>query len=52
MQILQPDYLFHLAGESNTSDDFNQSKLVNVDFAKFLLDAIEINKMQKNHEKE
>ncbi len=43
---IQPDYLFHLAGESNTSDDFNQSKLVNVDFAKFLLDAIEINKMQ------
>ena len=43
---IQPDYLFHLAGESNTSNDFNQSKLVNVDFAKFLLDAVEINKIQ------
>lgn len=43
---LKPDYIFHLAGSSNMSDDFDQSKLVNTDFSKFILDAINKNNLQ------
>lgn len=43
---IRPHYLFHLAGAANSSIDLNESKLVNVDYAKFLLRAIEINNIQ------
>tara|TARA_B100001057_G_C22780082_1_gene923293 strand:- start:239 stop:1147 length:909 start_codon:yes stop_codon:yes gene_type:complete len=43
---LKPDYIFHLAGSSNMSADFAQSKLVNTDYSKFILDAIQINNLQ------
>ena len=38
---IRPHYLFHLAGTSNTLDNLNQARLVNTDFSKFLLEAIE-----------
>ena len=43
---IRPHYLFHLAGAANSSIDLNECKLVNVDYAKFLLRAIEINNIQ------
>lgn len=46
ISYIRPDYLFHLAGTSNISDDFNQNKLVNSDFSKFLLEAIDRNNLQ------
>ncbi len=38
---LKPDYLFHLAGSSNTSSDINECFSVNTIYAQFLLEAIE-----------
>tara|TARA_B100000767_G_C19764325_1_gene536723 strand:- start:1399 stop:2298 length:900 start_codon:yes stop_codon:yes gene_type:complete len=38
---IKPDYLFHLAGSSNTSSDIADSFMVNTFFSKFLLEAIE-----------
>lgn len=43
---IKPDYLFHLAGTSNSSDNIDQTKLVNTDFSKFLLEAIDKNNLQ------
>ena len=39
MFIRQPDYLFHLAG--SVSNDEAESKKVNADFAKNILEAID-----------
>ena len=43
---VRPDYLFHLAGTSNSADNIDQIKLVNTDFSKFLLEAIDKNNLQ------
>jgi len=43
---IKPDYLFHLAGASNNSLDFDSLKSVNTTYAYNLLKSLEINDLQ------